>query len=104
MFFRKQDDLSQEVELAKMRSDLVEYYADSFRGTCIQQLKSFTEFASTNLMSETHFDESHSERTQANVDQALQLTLRQIENINKMSDGDVKQLYYQAFHRWHPLR
>ena len=103
MFFRKKDDFIQEDEFAKMRNELMEHCTNSYVQTCVQQLDDFTKAAIASLESGSHLDESHAERAQAKADQALKLVQSQIENIGKMSDGDVKQLYYQTFHRWHPI-
>ncbi|MBP5656860.1 hypothetical protein J6X15_04760 [Candidatus Saccharibacteria bacterium] len=103
MFFRKKDDLTQQDEFAKMRSELMEHCTESYKKTCVQEFDDFAEAAITSLRDGTHFDESHVNQAQTNVDQALIVVQRQLENISKMSDGNIKQLYYQTFHRWHPL-
>ncbi|MBR2741750.1 hypothetical protein IKD98_03315 [Candidatus Saccharibacteria bacterium] len=98
MFFKKEN------EFDVMRRELMTYYDKEYAQSCMKCLDDFSERAISSLRSEAVFDDSFVEQSKADSEKALNVALRKIEQISDMSDGDVKQLYYQVFGRWSPVK
>ena len=103
VFFKRRHALAQEDEFTRMRKELMEHSSESFNEMCIQQFDDFAASIISDLKNGLGYDGSRLEQAQADVDRALNITQLQIKEISRMDDGDIKQLYYQTFHRWHPL-
>ena len=93
MFFTKKN------KFTKMREELNDYYLNNQVNAYTQIQDDFTEYTLSRLRNGSHFDDVRLRRVQADADQILQITLRQIENLGKMSDSEVEQLYDEVFHR-----
>lgn len=98
MFFTKKKD-----KFTTMRDELRRYYLNKQIDTCNHIQDDFTESALSRLRNGTHFDDVRLRRVQADADQILQSTLRQLDNLDKMSNGEIGQLYYEVFRRRRPL-
>ncbi len=106
MFFTKKSksDSSQKDELTIMRDELRSYYNNKQIDAYSQIQDDFTKSAALSCLRKgTCFDDVNSRQARTDAERALQNTLRQLENLDKMSDGEIKQLYYEVFQRWHPL-
>ncbi len=98
MFFKKEN------EFDVMRKELMTYCNKEYAQSCVKCLEDFSERAISSLRGEAVFDDSFVEQSKADSEKALNVVLRKIEQISDMSDGDVKQLYYQVFGRWSPVK
>ena len=97
MFFKRKNEFS------LMRKELMEYYRCEYAESCDKQLNDFTERALSSLHGDAVFDDSFVEQSKIDAKKSLSITLRKIDQISNMTDGDVKQLYYQVFGRWSPV-
>ena len=98
MFFKKENKFNM------MRRELMTYYYKEYVQSCDKCLEDFSEMAINSLRGEAVFDDSFVEQSKADSEIALNVALRKVEQISDMSDGDVKQLYYQVFKRWSPVK
>ena len=96
--------LKRENEFDTMRKELTEYYEKRYIQSSAKQLDDFTERAISSFQGNAVFDDSFIEQTHADAEKSLSDVIQKIEQVSKMSDGDVKQLYYKVFGRWAPIR
>lgn len=95
--------LKKENEFNVMRRELMAHYNKEYAQSCVKCLEDFSERAINSLRGEAVFDDSFVEQSKADSEIVLNVALRKIEQVSDMSDGDVKQLYYQVFGRWSPV-
>ncbi len=106
MFFikKRESDYSQMDEFTTMRKELIDYYKRNLRDAYTQIQDDYTKSAALSCLRKgTCFDDVNSRQARTDAERTLQDTLRQLENVEKMSDGEIKQRYYDVFRRWHPL-
>ena len=90
-------------EIDRMREELMDHCNKSYMDSCLQHFDDFSETVLASIKNDEHLDDEFFSQTTAESDRMLADAQRQINNIANMSDGDVKQLYYRTFNRWHPV-
>lgn len=85
-----------------MREELMDHCNESYSQSCINQLNDFVDLIHDSYLSGSRLDDSVIEQAKAKANHDLEAAQDQIKKIGKMSDSEVKQLYYQTFRRWHP--
>ena len=103
LFKKIRQVIRQENEFYRMRAELMDRYTESFVQSCDENLKSSYEQLRAELLSgDSSRYQSLLEEGKADLTRMQNAAQLKIEQITSMSDGDVKQLYYKTFGRWHP--
>ena len=102
MFFKRKRQVAD--EFCVMRKELMDYCTETYRET---YAKLFKEFAKQINMHGSRGpngnDYSFIEQHKGNILKTSETVERELNQILAMNDGDVKELYYATFNRWHPI-
>ena len=96
-------NIQQANEFYQMRKELMDHCNERFAQKCIDGIQDFYESLRTDLLNGKPFDQTITEKARRDSDRAYNATQLEIEQIAQMSDGEIKQMYYKTFGRWHPI-
>lgn len=103
MFFKKiRQEICQENEFSRMRIELMDHCSERFVQSCSDRFQDFYESLRVDLSNGKPFDQTVPEKARRDSNRAFNAAQLEIKQIAEMSDGEVKQLYYKTFGRWHP--